>query len=100
MPFDIQRLPAEYRADVQAVVDLLTRSGAREVYLFGSLVRPSAATVRDIDIAVRGLPPQHFYRAYGQLMMKLDHDFDLVDLDGDGRFIRRLLGSGSLERVA
>jgi predicted nucleotidyltransferase len=100
MGFSIHQLPPEFQSDVRTLVDLLKDSGAREVYLFGSLVRPSASTVRDIDVAVRGLPPSLFFRVYGQLMMRLDHDFDLVDLDGDGHFVQSLVESGTLERVA
>lgn len=100
MAFDVQRIPSEFQSDLQVAIDLLKENGANEIYLFGSLIRFSEPEVRDIDIAVRGIAPSLFFRVYGQLMMKLDHDFDLVDLDSDGRFVRRLVESGSLERVA
>jgi len=58
-----------------------------------------APGARNIDIAVNGLPQEDFFRAYGQLPMKIDHRFDLVDLSNDAAFSRRLRESGTLEGV-
>lgn len=75
--------------------------GAREIFVFGSIVsRQDGVVPRDIDIAVAGLPPERFFQAYGQLMMQLVHDVDLVDLEDDGAFVEVLKEKGHLERVA
>ena len=67
----------------------------------GSALRPpSSRLIGDLDIAVAGLPPEHFYRAYGALMMSLQSPVDLVDLDDDTAFVRTLREDGALERVA
>ena len=98
---EVARFPEPFRSDIQSAVSILSSLGARRVYIFGSLVETDrAANANDIDIAVEGLPPEHFFRAYGQLMMKLDHQFDLVDLSNGSAFVRRLRESGALEQVA
>lgn len=98
---DIARFPEAYRKDIQNAVAVLNSYGAKQIYVFGSLVKtPHATDARDIDIAVVGLAAERFFRAYGQLMMKLDHRFDLIDLSDESAFVRRLKESGALERVA
>lgn len=97
----IDGLPESFRSDLEIAVSVLTGLGARQVFVFGSVVRREPSSVpRDIDIAVSGLPPEKFFHAYGQLMMRLQHDVDLVDLDDDAEFVRVLKETGQLERVA
>ena len=96
-----EHFPTAFRRDIQLAASILQSLGAKEIYVFGSLVEgsnPSGA--RDLDIAVLGLPPEQFFHAYGQLLMELDHAFDLVDLSNSAAFSRRLKESGRLERVA
>ena len=51
-------------------------------------------------IEVSGLPKDRFFTAYGQLLVKMVHEVDLVDLDDDAAFVHLLKESGKLERVA
>ena len=89
------------RSDVSHAIDVLKSLGARDVYLFGSVLRHrSADAIGDIDFAVAGLPPEHFFRAYGALIMSLQLPFDLIDLDDDTAFVRALREEGHLELVA
>jgi len=71
-----------------------------EIYLFGSLARGVADEYSDIDIAVHGILAERFFGVYGQLLMNLSHDIDLVDLDLQEDFARELLSSDELIRVA
>ena len=94
-------VPEKFRADLDRAVAVLREHGAREVYLFGSIVERSDDTEPyDIDIAVSGLSPRPFLHAYGILLGELECPFDLVDLDSDDRLSRRLRDRGKLERVA
>ena len=98
---NIERFPNSFRHDIQTAASILRSFGATEIYVFGSLVESSnPSNARDLDIAVLGLPPEQFFHAYGQMLMELDHDFDLVDLSNSAAFSRRLKDSGTLERVA
>ena len=97
----IDRFPAEFRGDIETAIAILKKLGATRVYLFGSVVsHDGSSAIGDMDIAVDGLPKHNYFRAYGLLMMELDHNFDLVNLDGPGPFVRNLVESGNLEQVA
>lgn len=77
----------------------LRRHGAAEVYLFGSQRTAAARADSDIDIAVKGLPPQRFFRAMADAQALLDRPLDLVDLDEPSPFVDYLLRSGELQHV-
>jgi uncharacterized protein len=61
---------------------LKTKFGAKEVILFGSLARRGSFTLfSDIDLAARGIHPDHYLAAM-EAVLYLDPDFkiDLVDI--------------------
>ena len=89
---DLARLVGEAAAALKA-------AGAREVYLFGSAAKGTAAETSDIDLAVSGLPPERFYRAMARAATVLGRPLDLVDLDEDTPFTRYLRHEGELRRV-
>lgn len=93
-------LDQRFSEDVQSAIQLLQSVGCSEIYLFGSLARGTAEEDSDIDIAVRGIPAEKFFNVYGQLLMNLAHDIDLVDLDLQEEFGRELLSSTEMVRVA
>jgi len=98
---DLATIPEHFRADIERAIAVVRAQGAEEVYIFGSLVHPwQNHRARDIDIAVSGLPPERFFHTYGLLLGELNHPFDLIDLDDDSRFVRKLRERGRFERVA
>lgn len=100
MSFDMSSVPPEFRTDLQKASEILRTFGAKEVYIFGSLADPERDhQPEDIDIGVSGLPDEVFFRTYGELLGVLDHRFDLVDLDFDSPYVRKLREHGRLERV-
>jgi predicted nucleotidyltransferase len=92
--------PPSLKDDLSEAVEILKGFGAAEVYVFGSLARGDHHAKSDIDIATVGLPKDRFFAAYGALLMRLDHPFDLVGLDYGNEFARRLRDEGQLLRVA
>ena len=70
------RIPMEYRSDVERAVVISKEEGCREVYVFGSVAVGDTAPRSDLDIAVRGCPPERFYRLLGRLMDELMHTVD------------------------
>lgn len=65
---------------------LMREFGATSVWVFGSLAgdrlgRKVFRLDSDIDLAVRGIPPEMFFRAYGRIMGASDFSIDLVDVD-------------------
>jgi len=99
MPDDLAKIPAEFVDDVRRAVKILKDGGCREVYVFGSLAEGRAREGSDVDLAVRGCPPAHFFSVYGRLMMELKHEIDLVDLDSDCALTRFLKRRGPLLHV-
>ena len=74
-------IPQKYRDDVNTAVEILQREGCQAIYLFGSLVTGKFQEKSDIDIGIRGLPHEKFYRVYGKLDDSLSCNVDLVDFD-------------------
>lgn len=79
---------------------ILVEEGATEVYLFGSAAEGRVREESDLDLAVRGLPAARYFRAVGRLLRELPCPVDVINLDGDTPFARRLLERGRLRRVA
>ena len=92
-------IPAEYRSDVERAVAISKEEGCREVYVFGSVTVGDTGPRSDLDIAVRGCPPERFYRLLGRLMDELIHTVDLVDLDIETSVAEFLKEEGQLIHV-
>ena len=86
------------RADLKKAIEILRNYGAKRILLYGSLCRSGQFHRRsDIDLVVEGIPPQHFLRAAGDLMMEIDWPIDLKPLEGlDGLFRELVIKRGEL----
>jgi len=91
---------AKTQEDIELAKQILLRFGCREVYVFGSLVEGDFDENSDIDIAVVGLAKSRFFAAYGELMEQLRRSVDLIGLDYDDDFSRRVRDTRKIERVA
>ncbi|MFO7849326.1 MAG: nucleotidyltransferase domain-containing protein, partial [Spirochaetia bacterium] len=89
-----------FRDDVETAVKYLNSVGCTEIYIFGSLYTGQIHSNSDIDIAVRGLKPEDFFSVYGELLTRLKHSVDLVDLDLQEQFGKSLIKTGNYSRVA
>lgn len=93
-------LPDYYREDIKKAVKILKENGASEVYIFGSIANGKFNENSDIDIAVKGLDAEKFYKVASILMFELENEFDLVDLDDkNNRFSQMLLKIGGMLKV-
>jgi predicted nucleotidyltransferase len=92
----INRIPEKYHEDIKTATEFLKSEGCSEVFLFGSLVTGDIHENSDIDIGIKGLPPQKFFRVYGRLDEKLTNALDLVDFDSSKDFYNLL---NSLDEV-
>lgn len=77
----LENVPDDIRHDLERGVDILKGGGCSEIYLFGSVAEGRVTTRSDIDFAVRGCPPNHFFKLQGKLLMELGRSVDLVNLD-------------------
>ena len=92
--------PRTIQQDLQIAIDYLKKAGCTEIFVFGSAASGENDPESDLDIAVRGIEPMHFFEIYGELMMRLSRPVDLIDLDIQPNFGRRLSEFGNLKRVA
>ncbi len=79
--------------DKSAILELAARYRAKRVLLFGSSADPDREG-DDIDLAVEGVPPDDFFRFYGDLIFRLSKPVDLVDLAADTKFVRLIRREG------
>jgi predicted nucleotidyltransferase len=89
----------ELKGRIALAAEALKKAGAREVYLFGSAATGRLSDNSDIDMAVRGLPPERFFQAMGEAADPLDVPLDLVDLDENNPFTEYLRKHGEIVRV-
>jgi len=54
------------------------------IYLFGSAV--SSKEYNDIDLAIKGIKPELFFKFYGELLNNLNLPVDLIDLSDESLF--------------
>lgn len=73
--------------DKKVIIELAKQFEVREVYLFGSTVA-DWHNASDIDLAVRGIRPEHFFRFYGKLLRYLSKPVDLVNLAHNTKFTK------------
>lgn len=96
----IEKLPSLYRKDIERAIEILKKSGAKEIYIFGSIVNGNTNNNSDIDLAVKGIYQDDFYKVLSVLYFELKNNVDLVDLDDkENRFSKMLLESGELLKV-
>jgi predicted nucleotidyltransferase len=92
-------IPLKYRKDIEKATNLLKKEGCETVYLFGSMVTGKIHQNSDIDIGVKGLPAEKFFKVYSKLYMDLDNKVDLVDFDYDNQFFSLLERIGEVVKV-
>ncbi len=80
--------------DSNAIIDIAKNYNVNRILLFGSSADPSVTDPHDIDLGVEGIPPEQYFRFYGDLMMRLSKPVDLVDLAQEGRFVSLVLRDG------
>lgn len=69
------------QVDLDSLVRILVKCGAKKVFLFGSVARGEEKPGSDVDLACEGLPPGRFFEALGRLLLCTGRDVDLTDLD-------------------
>ena len=93
------KIPAKYREDIKKATYLLKTAGSKNVYLFGSMVTGKIREDSDIDIGVKGLPPEDFFKVYSKLYMNFETEIDLVDFDDNNEMFSLLERLGEVVEV-
>jgi len=92
-------IPSEYQKDIDIAINFLRNEGCQSVYLFGSLVTGKIHQNSDIDIGIKGLPPERFIRVYAKLDNNLSNTVDLVDFDENDKFYNLLDSLGEIVKI-
>jgi len=93
-------MTANLKEQIAKAAEVLKSFGAKEVYLFGSAATGQMDDHSDIDLAVTGLPPEVFFRAYSKATAEIPRrEVDLVDLDQENAFSQYLRREGELRRL-
>jgi predicted nucleotidyltransferase len=96
----VKDVPQVYQDDIQTAVNILKQAGCAEVYLFGSLVTGNIHESSDIDLGIKGLPPEEFFKTYSKLYLNLSHKVDLVDFDDKQDFHALLERFAEVKKIA
>ena len=92
-------IPQKYQKDVEIAANLLKNEGCQSIYLFGSLVTGKIHQNSDIDIGIKGLPPEKFIRVYAKLDNNSSNVIDLVDFDENNKFFDLLKSLGEVIEI-
>ena len=77
----LENLSISYKRDIKKAIKIIKKNNSKEIFIFGSLVNGNYNENSDIDIAVRGLSQDKFYKVASILLFELENEFDLIDLD-------------------
>lgn len=86
-------------AKLEPAIKLLKGVGCTEIYLFGSQSTGKAHEGSDVDLGVKGLPPQLFFGIHYDLEQTLRMPVDLVDFDYQKDFYELLNRIGELKKI-
>ena len=92
-------IPSKYQKDIDVAKKFLKNEGCQSIYLFGSLVTGKVHQNSDIDIGIKGLPPEKFIRVYAKLGNNVSNTVDLVDFDENDKFYNLLNSLGEIVEI-
>ena len=92
-------IPPKYQKDIEIATNLLKNEGCQSIYLFGSLVTGKIHRNSDIDIGIKGLPPESFFHVYAKLDNDLLNAVDLVDFDENTKLYDLLDSLGEVIKI-
>ncbi len=89
--------PADVLLDLTMAGSVLSRYGANQVILYGSMARGTYRPDSDIDLCVEGLPSKNFFRALAKCLMASRRSLSIVDFENShGYFRERILAEGKI----
>jgi predicted nucleotidyltransferase len=92
-------VPVKYQNDIEKASKFLKNQGCGSIYLFGSLVTGKTHENSDIDIGIKGLPPEKFFSVYAELDKQLENEIDLIDFDSNYEMYNVLNSLGEVVEI-
>ena len=68
--------------EINKAVEIAKKNGIGKMYLIGSSLYKNPEKVNDYDFAVADFPPEIFFKFYGELLMAMDKNVDVINLSG------------------
>lgn len=97
---NLKDLPVEYQKDIKKELKILKQNGATEIYIFGPIAKGNFNKKSDIDIAIKGVKQENFYKVASILMFEIEKEIDLIDLDDENdKFALMLIDKNILVRI-
>lgn len=73
-------------SDKATILKYAKKYNLSKVILFGSSIERE--DTNDIDIGIKGIRPELFFKFYGELLLALTKRIDIVNLDKDNSFTK------------
>ncbi len=78
----------------EAAQFLYIKYGVTQVVLFGSVLTSDFHEASDIDLAVWGIPPEHYFSAVGWLQGLSEFEIDLVEASNASEYLQLAISAG------
>jgi hypothetical protein len=92
-------VPAEFRSDIEAAVEILKSEGASTVYLFGEMASDQIKEKKSASLAVSGIPQQIYEDIYKRIEKSVKTRVDLFNMDTDSQFFSFLGPTGHMIKL-
>lgn len=68
--------------DLDKAIEIAKKYNVGKMYLIGSALYKDSEEVNDYDFAVLDIPPENFFKFYGEIMREMSKSVDIIDLSG------------------
>jgi len=93
----IDPMPIAVEQDLQHILEILKRHGAKRVILYGSYARGTATPASDLDLCEEGIPAANYFRAWAECLMIANTPVSILDLASVKGYLReRILRDGKV----
>ena len=90
-------MPASVQQDLERILEILKRHGAKRVILYGSYARGAASPRSDLDLCEEGMPAANYFRAWAECLMTTSTPVSILDLSAVKGYLRdRILREGKV----
>lgn len=83
------------KSEIKKITSCAKKYSIEIVYLFGSSLEDNQYN-NDIDIAVKGIAPDKFFKFYSELSRKLAKPIDIIDLSDKTTFSKIIQTEGKI----
>jgi len=70
------------KEELDKAIEIAKKYKIGRMYLVGSSLHKESEDVNDYDFAVMDVPPESFFKFYGELLRTLSKRVDIIDLSG------------------